>query len=113
MFRLKGWKLVDASQARPSVVGHYTNDLVYKRLAPRVLDELRRLTPRDDKGRLKNKLFQWLTEDIGHPKLREHLTAIIMIMKFSPDWGTFMKRMDIALPRWGMTRGIPFKELST
>jgi hypothetical protein len=31
-------------------------------LAPGVLDELRRLTPRNEKGQLKHKLFQRLTD---------------------------------------------------
>jgi hypothetical protein len=34
MFRLKGWEWKGMSVNRPSVVGKYTNDLVYKRLAP-------------------------------------------------------------------------------
>jgi hypothetical protein len=60
IFRLNGWEYSE-NCGRPSVLGHWTNNIVYKRLAPGVLEELRRLTPRDDRGRLKNKLFQWLT----------------------------------------------------
>ena len=46
MFRLRGWEWkVQSIKQRPGVVGNYTNDLVYQRLAPGVLDELRRKDP--------------------------------------------------------------------
>lgn len=58
MFRLRKWTFSEAGTAKPALVGHLTNDLVYSRLAPGVLDELRRVTPRDDKGRLKTHLHR-------------------------------------------------------
>ena len=84
----------------PSYFGHLTNDLVYDRLAPGVRAELHRLTPRDEKGRLKNKLFQRLTEDIGHPKLREHLASLIALMRASDDWDGFERLVNRALPKY-------------
>ena len=77
IYRLKGWQASENGNQRTPLLGKIINDLVYERLAPGVLDELRRLTPRDDKGRLKHKLFRRLTEDVGHPKLREHLASEI------------------------------------
>ena len=59
MFRLRRIRY-DGSVKRPGYIGHLTNDLVYARLAPGVLDELRRRTPRDDKGRLKQHLHRRL-----------------------------------------------------
>jgi hypothetical protein len=88
------------SVKRPQLVGKLTNDLVYRRLAPGVLAELQRLTPRDEKGRLKNKLFQRLSEDIGDPRLREHLAAVVALMKASPDWTFFKVAIDRALPKY-------------
>jgi len=44
---------------------------------------------------IESKLFQRLTEHFGHPKLREHLTGAIMLMKYVPDWQTFMDRLDL------------------
>ena len=44
IFRLKGWGNA-AGVKRPSVIGHYTNDFVYDRIAPGVLDELRSRNP--------------------------------------------------------------------
>ena len=63
IYRLNGWTF-DENTGRPGVIGHWTNNIVYKRLAPGVLEELKRLTPRDEAGRLKQKLFQRLTDDV-------------------------------------------------
>jgi hypothetical protein len=67
---------------------------LFKRLAPGVLDELKRVTPKNDAGRPKNELFQRLTNNIGYPKLREHLGAVAAIMKLSSDWVSFRKNLD-------------------
>ena len=42
IFRLKGWPFDPTKMRTPRVIGHYTNNIVYKRLAPGVLDELRK-----------------------------------------------------------------------
>jgi hypothetical protein len=109
IYRLNNWTF-DENAGRPGVIGHWTNNIVYKRLAPGVWQELKRLTPRDDTGRHKHKLFQRLTEDLGHPKLREHLIAVVMLMKYSPDWRIFMARIDHEFPQWGKTMLLPFPE---
>jgi hypothetical protein len=98
MFRLRKLPYI-GSVKKPQYIGHLTNDLVYARLAPGVLDELRRVTPRDDKGKLRHRLFQHLTEDIGHPKLREHLASVIALMKAADEWDQFMVMMDRSLKR--------------
>lgn len=110
IYRLNDWAFDNTSNARPGVVGHWTNIIVYERLAPGVLAELRRKTPRTDGGRLKNRLFQWLTDDIGHPKLREHLAGVTMLMKYSPDWPTFIHRLDREYPRYGHNYVLPFPD---
>jgi hypothetical protein len=108
IYRLHGWHYADDSNARPGIVGHWTNEIVYRRLAPGVLEEIRQLIPRDSKGRLTRKLHQRLTEDIGHPKLRELLTAEIMLMKYSPSWEEFMRRLDLDFPQFGETMVLRF-----
>jgi hypothetical protein len=109
MFRLRDIPY-SASPRRPQYIGHLTNDLVYSRLAPGVLEELKRLTPRDDQGRPKARLFQHLTEDLGHPRLREHLSAVTALMKASDEWAQFMRALNRALPIFGTTMALPFKE---
>ena len=100
MFRLRDWKYQPFSVKRPQYIGTLTNDIVYERLAPGVLEELKRLTPRDEKGRTKQRFFQRLTEDVGHPRLREHLTAVIALMRASTKWEQFYRMLQRALPRY-------------
>lgn len=104
MFRLRGWSL-DNINSRPSVVGSYTNDLVYKRLAPCILRELENHNPKNEIGIRKYRHHQWLTET-GHPRLKEHLNAVIALMRISKNWTVFMAHMDQAFPKYGDT--IPF-----
>jgi hypothetical protein len=112
LFRLRGLDYPSESVKRPQYFGHLTNDIVYKRLAPGVLDELKRLTPRDDKGRLKSKYFQRLTSNLGYPKLREHLGSVVTLMKLSRDWGDFNHKLDQIHPRIGDTIPLPFEDES-
>lgn len=100
--RLKGWKLADLNK-RPVIFGKLTNHLVYKRLAPGVLKQLQRITPKDSKGRRKHKYFQRLTEDIGHPRLRELLASEITLMRIFDDgeWAAFAKALNRAIPIYG------------
>jgi hypothetical protein len=93
----KGW--------RPSFFGNITNDVVYQRLAPSVLPELKKLTSKEKK---KTYLHQWLTDDIGHPKLREHLASIVTILKLSATPQEFKDNVNRIHTRYGNTNQIPF-----
>ena len=110
LFKLRGWQYHEFSVKRPSIAGKITNDIIYERLAPSVLDELRRITPKDTKGRRKHKYFQRLTEDIGHPKLREHIASVITLMKASTSWRKFYSMLNRALPRWDTTLPMPIDD---
>jgi hypothetical protein len=103
MFRLKGWQWKGMSVNRPSIVGKFTNDLVYERLAPGVLKELQTRNPKDEKGRRPVKHHQWLTEDVGHPALAQHLHAVIGFMRASSQWEQFYRLMQRAFPKKGNT----------
>ena len=107
MFRLHGWPYSDISTARPGVVGNYTTNLVYDRLAPFVRDEILRVIPRNDAGKPKGKVHQMLTENYGDPRLREHLAALVALMKASSSWTGFMSLVDRALPCFGSTMILP------
>ena len=50
MFRLRNWQWRGMRVNRPSVVAHYTKDLVYQRLAPGILEELERRNPQGERG---------------------------------------------------------------
>lgn len=84
----------------PSLVGKLTNDLVYQRLAPGVLDELTKLNPKTTKGTRRHRHHQWLTRDVGHPRLREHLSAVVALMKASAKWEDFKRMINRALPKY-------------
>lgn len=101
MFRLKGWQWRGMKINRPSIVGHYTNDLVYNRLAPGVLAELRKRNPPDEKGTRRTKHHQWLTEEIGHPALQKHLAMLIAYERASSNWGMFYRMVQRGLPKCG------------
>lgn len=107
LFRLRGLEFPADSVKRPQYFGVLTNDLVYGRLAPGVLDELRNVAHRNDKGRPKHKYFQRLTSNIGYPKLREHLGSVVTIMKLSDTWPDFMQKVDRLHPRYDTTLPLP------
>ena len=110
MFTLKDWNYDPSTVKRPSVIGKYTNDIVYKRLAPGVLDEIRVRTPRDEKGRAKHHYHRWLTEEVGHPRLQEHIASVIALMKAATSWRQFMAMLNRALPKYGETISLGLEE---
>jgi hypothetical protein len=90
IFRLNGWEYnVTNLKLKPSVVGKWTNKYVYKQLPKGVLDELKRLTPKDEEGRYTVHLHRRLTEDVGHPNLNNQIVTVITIMKLSKNWKDF------------------------
>jgi hypothetical protein len=62
---------------------------------------------RREKG---GKLFQFLTQDAGHPRLKQHIEGVIQIMRFSKDWEQFMHRMGVAYPRLNEAPYLPFRD---
>ena len=108
IFRLRGWQWNKLSVKRPILVGKLTNDIVYERLAPGVLTELENKNPKDDYGRRKSTHHQWLTEDVGHPALAQHLHAIIGLMRASTSWIQFHDMLDKAFPKRGDTMPLEF-----
>lgn len=114
IYRLRGWVWPGMKKNRYSVVGHYINDLVYKRLGPGVLEELTRKSPKNEKGQRPNKLHQWLTEDVGDPMLAQHLYSIIMLQRVAISngysWQRFVHMVDQAMPRKGATLELPLND---
>lgn len=102
IYKLRGWDGPDGHKRTP-LIGHLTNDLVYDRLAPGVLAELRRRTPRTPAGNRAHRFFQWFTPELGHPKLREHLAAVMALMRAAPNWTAFMRALNRAFPKLNET----------
>jgi hypothetical protein len=102
IFKMKGltWKTANKGQ-KPQWVGHHINDFVYSRMAPKVLAELRRVNPKNEKGNRKGKHPQFITTDFGHPKLKEHLAALIALGKGSGyNWNNFKRLIERAFPKF-------------
>lgn len=108
LFRLRGLDYPSGTVRRPQYFGMLTNDIVYRRLAPGVLDELKRVQRVGSTGKPKDKLFQRLTANKGYPKLREHLGSVVMMMKMSPNWDAFKRNLDTFHPKYGDTMPIDF-----
>jgi len=107
LFRLRGLRYPGDSVKRPQYFGLLTNDIVYRRLAPGVLEELRKITPRTESGNRKHRYFQWLTSNVGYPKLREHLGSVVTLMKLSSSWANFVEKLDRIHPRYNETLPLP------
>jgi hypothetical protein len=108
IFRLRGWDATDIRR-RPGVVGRWTTDIVYARLAPGVRDELERVAPRHENGKLKVKLFQNLT-NTGVQALLKHLGSVTTLMNVSDSWQAFIEALDRRHPSLNTTLLLPFLE---
>jgi len=101
LFRLRGLPYPpEKASYRPQYFGVLTNNIVYDRIAPGVRSELKLQAAKDEK---KGKLHQRLTPDLGHPKLREHLSSVVTIMKLSKDYEDFQAKLDHVHTRFGDT----------
>jgi len=100
LFRLRGWKYNPMSVKRPQYVGKLTNKLVYEKLPPHVLDELRELNPvkNEKTWRREAAHFQHLSPDIGQPDLHAHLLQLIAVMRVSSNWSIFKRNFAKAFP---------------
>ena len=101
IFRLRGLEYPpDNPKFRPQYFGVLTNDIVYERLAPGLLEELKRQAQKDEK---KAHLHRRLTLEVGHPRLKEHLASVVTIMKLSSDYKDFIGKLNSIHPRFGDT----------
>lgn len=102
MFRLWGvpYDPAKLTRKRPQFFGTLTNNIVYDRLAPGVLQELRKRNPANERGVRPAKHFQHLTPDLGHPKLKEHLAAVTALMRASTTKEQFMAMLNASLPKF-------------
>lgn len=100
LFRLKGWSYNPVDVRRPKVVGQITNTIVYKKLPPGVMEELKRLNPVKNKKTYRREatFHQHLSNDIGQQDLRDHLLQLIAVMRLSPNWGAFKRNFARAFP---------------
>lgn len=104
LFRLKGLKYPVPGGKKPQYVGHWTNNIIYSRLAPGVKDALKKKNPREPKtGNRKAKDHQFLTRDYGHPELRELLSNVIFMMRACSNFEEFEVMLNKTRQKHGNT----------
>ena len=108
LFRLRGLDYQRDSVKRPQYFGHLTNDIIYRRLAPGVLDEIKRTEPKLPSGRRKGAIHQRLDPNSGHPKLREHIASVTTIMVLSDDYPDFVKKLNRRHPSYSENMSFDF-----
>lgn len=109
IYRLRNLPYDPDNVHRPGFIGRVTTDIVYSRLAPGVLEELERKNPvLPEIRRRQRKHFQWLTEDFGSPRLKEHLGKVIFLMSSHTKWDSFYRRLQRAAPKLHETAEFDF-----
>lgn len=108
LFRLRGLKYPPENpKFRPQYFGLLTNDIVYERIAPGLLEGLKKQALKDEK---KAHLHRRLTQEVGHPKLREHLASVVTIMKLSDNYRDFIGKLNRIHQRFGDTMHLNLEE---
>lgn len=106
MFRLHGYAYVPGSVKLPMIFARRAED-IYRRLAPGVREELRKLVKRGPSGRPSEKLFQHLTEHAGYKELRDLLRSVKTIMMLSADVKDYQRKLDRVHPKFDDTIQLP------
>lgn len=113
LFRLNWWDYtVKGIKKRPSVIGHWTNQLIYKQLPQWVLEELKAKTPVNKSWNRTANFHQSLTPDVGNPHLEEQIKKIITLFQLSDNmehmWAQFEKLQK--RQQWQMELWFKFDE---
>jgi hypothetical protein len=101
--RLKGVEL-RADMRLPQYFGHLTNDLVWKRIAPGLLQALKER--KQERGSKSDKLHSWTSEDLGRPELLLHLGMVVGLMKIHTDYDAFHAQLNKIAPIFPDTPGL-------
>ncbi|WPY01488.1 P63C domain-containing protein (plasmid) [Candidatus Trichorickettsia mobilis] len=98
VFRLRKWNINKInSSRRPCYAAQLTSDIVYDRLAPGILEELKHLKVDSEVKHVK--LHQFLSPDLGHPALTQHLHTVTALMKACDNWDQFKVMIDKIIPK--------------
>lgn len=101
IYRVMGWPYDASTTKRTAYIGKLTNKLIYEKLPPGVLPQLRRKNPTDAATkRRKHKHFQFLTEDIGNVHLEKQIAAVTTLLRATPsgNWRFFETLFNNAYP---------------
>ena len=103
IYHLKGWDWPGMSKNRYSIVGNYTNDLIYERMLPGLPAEFDRRNPKNEKGYRAGK-NQQLLDETGDKLFSQQMFTVIALQraclnKTGDKWAKFMRMMDDVLPK--------------
>lgn len=101
--RLRGVEL-RPDMKLPQYFGRLTNNLIYRRMAPGLLQKLKER--RSERGNPSNKLHSWLSEDVGFRGALVHLGAVVGLMKIHTDYKKFERQLDEIAPIYPETPGL-------
>jgi hypothetical protein len=101
--RLRGIEL-RPDMKLPSYFGDLTNKLIYRRIAPGLLKKLKER--KAERGSPSNKLFSWLSEDIGLRAVLVHLGVVVGLMKINTDYKLFERQLDGIAPIYPADPGL-------
>jgi hypothetical protein len=101
LYRVMGWKYDASSTARTAYVGKLTNKLIYEKLPPGVMEELKHRNPSDpETKRRQHKHHQLLTGNVGHPHLQNQIVSVTTLLRATPagKWKFFETLFNQAFP---------------
>ena len=88
----------------PQYFGKLTNNLIYRRLAPGLLQKLK--GRRTERGHPGDKLHSWLSEDIGFRGVLVHLGTVVGLMKLHTDYDAFERQLNTIAPIYPQSPGL-------
>lgn len=98
IFKLNNWPYDDESiKKRPSIIGKWTNQIIYARFPQGVLAKIQEKNPVTVKGYRKHKNYNLLTEEVGLHELQEYISNAIFLMRAAPNWRKFKNSLQRAL----------------
>jgi hypothetical protein len=101
--RLRGVEL-RPDMKLPQYFGKLTNNLVYRRLAPGLLQKLK--DRKRERGNPGDKLHSWLSEDVGFRGVLVHLGTVVGLMKIHSDYEKFEKQLNEIAPIYAASPGL-------
>lgn len=82
-------------KGNPSHFGHFINKYVYDKLAPGVLDELKRVNPVLESGNRSARHHQWLTDKTGAVALEKKIVEVTTLMTISGSKDDFDRILEM------------------
>ncbi len=98
IYRLQQWEYKPGTSKRTPYVGKLINKYVYEQLPPHILDELRRLNPRNPSGNRTFKHFQFLSPDTGNTHLNQQISTVTTLLRVARTKQDFEDMFERAFP---------------